>query len=666
MQYALLVAALAQFLPSAVYAAKADKDADSSKVCEDCPDVSGRSGWVEGGIGIQSDDSYHFGRYTGLQDSGASVNLNGEVTYRGKLDGSYLNGKVVDLGLESRRLSLEGGQQGKFGIAVEYDQLPNFRKDLASASLKTERDRLGVKFSLVPGKDWEVTGHVRHEEKDGTKDVGATFGSMQYEVLPVPFKYQTNDFGLALNYKGDKLQAQLAYTGSLFKNDQNSINWTDPSATYNVHIAEAPDNQSHQISGLLGYQLSDKIRIGTKLALGHMTQNEAFLPYGTNLAFGSPTTSSLDGEVNTTLAKIDINSRPTPRLRLDASYTYSDRDNTTPVNTYNYVIADAIRASDAYPGFPLAGRPNRPYSFEQNLLRLKAGYKLQSGADISGGFDNDKMKRTYQQAEETEDQTLWAKLKVQPVDGLETTFKISHADRNASAYEAAAYQNPVFPESGAIPGNPLMKAFEMADRTRDKIGFDVAFTTLKNLSLGLNLDYYQDDYKNMVLGLTQANGLSVTPSLSYSFNDSLAASAYYTYERLKSEQSGREWITLPVYNVLWAEADTNLTQTVGVSVNWKAIPKKLDIGADVVYSDFSGKIQYPGATDLQELNSTLTALGVHGVYMIKENMSFRASYRYEKYRESDWANVTVPTLLGAAPGKQETHLIYLSIRYEFK
>jgi hypothetical protein len=172
----------------------------------------------------------------------------------------------------------------------------------------------------------------------------------------------------------------------------------------------------------------------------------------------------------------------------------------------------------------------------------------------------------------------------------------------------------------------------------------------------------------MALGLTEASGFTITPSLTYAFNDKVSTSAYYTFDRLKSDQSGREWIVTPTVSTAWTSSDNNTTQTVGLSLNWKAVVKKLDISADVAYSDFSGKIQYPGSTDLPELTSRLTAIGINGVYQIKENLSFRAGYRYENYRESDWANVNLPTVatLGATPRDQETHVVFLSVRYAFK
>jgi len=682
LQYALLVAALMQILPTAAMAAKADKDDDKKgKACADCPDYSGWAKWFELGIGVQSDDAYHFGRYTGLADDGAFLNANGEATYRAKENGGYMNAKVVDLGLESRNVSLEAGRQGKYGVTIDYDQIPNYLKQYPGVDIKTVRERTGIKFSTIPGKDWEITGFYRHEEKDGTKEVGAIIGVSQPRILAAPVSYETNDFGLNLGYKGERLQALIAYAGSLFNNDNASITWPNSlPAPATGQIAESPDNQFHQISALLGYQLADRTRLGAKLAFGRMTQDQNFLPFRTSASPVLPA-SSLDGEVKTTLAKLDISSRPSPRLRLEGSYTYSNRDNNTPINTYNYVITDTILSPDA--------RQNRPYSFEQNLLRLKAGYRLPKDADLSGGFDYDKMDRTYQQVTETEDKTLWAQLKLHPADSVEARLKVSHATRDASAPETSwdtAYQSPSYPESGVTPiggtlppPNPLMLAFEYADRTRDKVGFDVSYNPQEKLTLGFALDYYKDDYKNMELGLTKATGISFTPSLTYVFSENLTASTYYTYERLKSDQTGAEWISETYigggascsFGPCWIESDSNTTQTVGLSVNWKAIPKKLDVGADLVYADFTGKIRFENEPALPDLSSTLTALGVHGTYKKSDTLSFRTDYRYERYKDSDWANIpesllTTVDTLGVTPKKQETHLIYFSVRYAFK
>ena len=705
-------AAAAAAAPTAAVApgavAQEEAKRSSTKVCEDCPDTSGWSGWMEAGVGYQSDDSYHFGRYTGLVDSGGVINAGGDVRYRGD-DGSYLDVIIVDLGLDSRSALVDGGKQGKYGIAIEYDEIPNYREqdahspfrsqgggllelpagwvpgattgamptlstDLVNTSLKTERDRLGVKFSMIPGKQWEITGFFRQEKKSGTKDVGATFGYSQTSILPVNFDYKTDDFGLVLGYRGSSLQYNLAYNGSFFKNEQTAITWQNPFTAAAGQdygsAAEAPDNQSHRVSANLGYQLTEQTRLGAQLAFGRLTQDQAFLPYTINPVIVTPglPASNLDGRVDTTLAKFNISSRPAPGLRLDASYSYSNRDNKSSVNNYNYVITDSILAIDPNTGVP-ATRQNLPYSFEQNLLRAKASYRLPKDADLSGGFDYDQMDYTYQQVETTKDKTLWAKLKLHPLETVEGSLKYSYSTRDASAFIPLSSQVPPI-GNPVSPDNPLMQPFELADRNRNKLELDLSYNPQARLSLNLGVEYFQDDYPDMVLGLTEANHWTVTPSITYVFSEMLSASAYYTYEEFSSEQAGLEWIPVPPVSNMWMASDSNLTQTLGLGVNWKAIPDKLDLSADVVYSKFTGKIQYANATDLPELGSDLFAIGLRGNYKLKERLSLRAAIWYENYEEDDWAkNASVdflPTVLslGIPPQDADTFLLYLSARYE--
>ena len=104
MPVVLLLALLSQQALAADDENKGEETAKEPPPCKYCPDYSGWSGWVEGGFGIQSDDDYHFGRYTGHEDKGAELDGSGELHYRGE-DGSFLEGEVEDLVLESRRVT---------------------------------------------------------------------------------------------------------------------------------------------------------------------------------------------------------------------------------------------------------------------------------------------------------------------------------------------------------------------------------------------------------------------------------------------------------------------------------------------------------------------------------------------------------------------------------
>lgn len=701
LRYALLTAMILQLLPALAYAADDDDDEDDGRACEDCPLYVGWSGWVEGGLGHQNRDSTHYGRFTGHHDKGGFINADANVRYRA-VDGTYANIQARDMGLDSRDLILSGGKQGKYGVTFEFDQIPNYRdqdaysplrkqgkgnlglppswvagpdtnnmptltSNLKRATLKTRRDRTGVSFNYIPLENWEITGFFQEEKKKGTREVGAGFGFGSMSLLPANMDYRTDNFGLTLGFKGKSVQTQLAYTGSLFKNDQAAITFENPFSTpigaSSGRIADAPDNQFHQLSGLLGYQITDKTRLNAQLSYGRLTQDKSYLPYSSMPGFGSPTVKALDGRVDTKLAKLGITSRPTPRLQLNANYTYSDRDNKTKVQTYEYIITDLYQGM--YPGTSTNIQiQNRPYSFKQNLLRTKAAYLLPMGANLSGGFDYDQMERTYLQVKETKDKTLWGKLQLHPTETLETSLKWSHSRRSASSYRNdPTLEHPVY------ANHPLMRALQLADRKRDKVVVGLSYNPMAKLSLGLDLDYYKDDYDKTVFGLHQAKGYTLTPTASYMFSDALTGSLFYAHDKLSSRQKGTEWLLPPsTLDDRWAASDSNLTQTLGLNLDWKAIPNKLDLGADLVYADFSGKTHYQGAPSLPELESTLTALGVHGTFRKDKQLSYRADYRYERYKESDWAKSSLPSVLDLAqtPSKQEMHLIYFSVRYSFE
>lgn len=679
-----------------------DTENQKPRPCKYCPDDTGWSGWVEGGVGSQSEDSYHFGRYTGYEDEGTVFNGSGELNYRDE-HGNFLEGRAEDLGIKSRRIRVEGGKQGKYEIGIEYDQIPNYREkssfspfsdqgggrlglpadwvpgsttdempslgnDLRHKPLETKRDRTGAKFIYYPSRRWEVSGYARHEKKDGDKDMGATFGFSQAVILPVPFKYETDEFGMTLGYNDEKFQSEISYTASLFDNDQEAIIWDNPyedasSDTALGRLAESPDNEFHQISAILGYQLRPDTRIGARLARGRMTQDEDYLPYSINPIFSSDAlpTDNLDGEVNTTLASVEVNTRPLPQLRLDASYTYSDRDNDSSVNVYDYVVTDSSAGGK---------RENRTYSYEQNLLRLKAGYRFPKNVNLSIGYDDDKMDRTHTSVDETHDKTLWGKLKLRPLDRLETTLKYAYSDRDASSFTPLSYIDPDSPDVNYY-NNSLMRMYNMADRTRDKAGFGLAYTPIDRLSLGFDLDYFKDDYDEMYLGLEEAKGLTYTASLSYTFSETLAGSAFYTYDKLRSDQKGSEKLLVSQPDDLWVASDENLTKTVGLGITWMAIPEKLDLGAELAYADYTGNMDFAGSESLPELSSKLTSVNLHGTYRMTEQLSMRAEFRYEKYEEDDWTkDGVVNTLdsllsLGTAPQDNTTTLGLVSLRYDF-
>jgi hypothetical protein len=697
-------------------AEKEEGAAEAEPWCEYCPDYPPTRGWVSVGVGRTSIDSFRFGRYSGLDDDGAWPYLSGWVLHR-RDDGWYYEAEGTDLGLDSRDVRLEGGRQGQFSISVEYDETP-FREDdttstpfrerrddwlglpalwtdapttremtslpfaLREVDLETDRERIGMEFSYIPLRKWEITGGYSRETKEGTNDLGATIGFDQTVILPVPVDYQTDEYDLAVSYTGDRLQGKLAYHGSLFDDENASVVWRNPYAepgdfTGFGRISTPPDNQLHQVTATLGYDLLDHTRVTGQLAMGRMTQDEEFLPYTINPAipvgaltvnslvagvsgpaarvlqrFARPGADDLDATVDTTLAKVAVVSNPMPKLRLKADYTYSDRDNQSNRDLYRYAVTDLGRGD--YP------RVNRPYSFTQQLARVSAGYKLPLRSDISAGLDYDKTERTYQAVDETRETRAWAKLKVRPHDMVDLTLDYSRGDRDRSDYRWLYQLAPL--------QSPLMRVYHLAAREREEAGVSVSFMPFDFLTLGGSVKLAQDDYDDGLVGLREADSDTYTADLSFVPMEALTTYAYYTREILESEQVGSQRFWIPD----WRASHENVTDTVGVGAAWKLMSDKLELSADLAYSVFDGDIDFVLPRSYPGLDSDLTTVRLSARYALRDNLKLGADYRYEDYEESDWSKgrlgvFTLPTVLSLSDNEQEYggSLFSAYLRYAF-
>ncbi|MGH8865920.1 MAG: MtrB/PioB family outer membrane beta-barrel protein, partial [Burkholderiales bacterium] len=315
---------------------------------------------VEIGLGYVSDDSYRFGRYTGLVDQGAYGVLNLDFLRRGPYDGDsaeYFGFSITDAGLGSREASFEYGHQGDYGIHVDFDQIQIFRSDsaktifdgvgtssltlpsgwvpgtttadmteltanLSSVSLKQDRQRWEIGYDKQLARHWKFSTTITHEDREGTKSLGGvignTGGNPRAVLLPEPIDYQTQTFEAAAQYADSKKQFQFRYYLSVFENDIAALMWQNPysaipgwdaSAGYPTgsgQISLPPDNRFNQVDASAGFDLSANTRLTADLALGQMTQDDRFLPYTINPVLAASITQplprdSLDGEIDTTV-----------------------------------------------------------------------------------------------------------------------------------------------------------------------------------------------------------------------------------------------------------------------------------------------------------------------------------------------------------------------------
>ncbi|NNJ96260.1 MAG: MtrB/PioB family decaheme-associated outer membrane protein [Gammaproteobacteria bacterium] len=629
---------------------------------------------VELGIGYVSDDAYRFGRYNGLQTKGAF--LVGDIDSRKFFeDGRFYHARGTRLGLESRYFRIDGGKQGSYKLFLEWDELPYYIDNtgrtpflgigsqtltlpptftdidtdlypsLNSFELKTKRERLGVGASFIPKERWQVDIDASHETKKGVNATGSALatsatgliGGSAISFLPSPVDYETDKVNAKLYYTADAGQLELAYHASQFNNANRFLSWQNPfSPTGSLgRMSLAPDNEFHQISLNGGYTLPYNSRLTGVLSTGRMTQNEYFLPYTINPAVSTSALprTSLDGEVWLTTGQLKLSSVPLTKLRLNAELRYNERDNETPVATYDYVVLDSTLTQQA---------TNTPYSFEDNQFKLDANYRFNALSSLRGGYKYKQMKRENSQREKTEENTLFAKWKVKPVSVVDLALYAEAGSRDGSDF--------VIP-----PGtNPALRKYNLADRDRTKVGAMINYMATEKLFLSARADYNKDDYTNTIIGLTEATQPVVTLDFSYQPRNNITTYGYYTYESIESSQNG-EAVGLPTTpgpgtppaattptGANWQADFEDKFDTIGVGAKWTDLGK-WDVGADLVYSKSNGNIDMknlvsPGTESQYPDNSTkLTSLKLWTDYHYSKKLVYKLSYWYEKYDEDNWA-----------------------------
>jgi MtrB/PioB family decaheme-associated outer membrane protein len=657
--------------------------------CESCKFEQGLSGTLDVGVGSVSDKSSKFGEYNGLNKKGGFFIGDGAVRSRGE-DGAYWNLNASNLGLDSRSLDAEGGQQGKYKLLLKYDELPHFISDsaqtpfvgnggasltlpagfpaattatmplagtLQQVDLATQRNRLGVGASWIPLRDWEYAVNFRHETKEGTKrTAGAFFVNSAQLVEPVD--YVTDQVDASASYTVGKWQAKLAYYGSSFRNNNDSLNWQNPftflpgfPGAGAGQLALPPDNQFHQVLASAGYQFSDRTRASADIAFGRMTQNDNFLPFATAVAGPG---GSLNGRAATLDVGLKLSSAVTDRLRLNAAYTHNDRDNQTPQSLYQVV------STDMFPGTP---RTNLPYSFKQDKLKLSADYKASASTKASVGVDHDAHKRTFQEVDTTREDTAWGKISSRALDKLDLTFKLAHGERRNSGYQVIAGITP--------PENPLLRKYNMANRTRETAGLRVDIAAAENVSLGLGVDWSKDAYTDSTIGLNSGTDFNLNGDVSVVLAPQTSLHFFANHEEIESKQFGSQAFS----TADWSGQNKDRIDLVGLGVKHTVIENKLDVGADYAYTRSKGEIIVSNGLSgpsFPNLSTSLNSLKLYATYRLKDNVSLQAGYWYERYDSKDWmldgvAPGTIPNVLalGLQPPQYRVNVIRLSVRYKF-
>ena len=406
--------------------AQSEEVDDSEWYCDLCLRTEGWDVLLSGGTGFVIGDSFDFGDYNGMDETGAF--FAGELFARyWNDDAFFVRLDATDIGLDSRSLSLRTGKQGSYEFRAAYQGIPRrFFDDTVTPyssagsrslvlpqawvqaattagmssldstlhKVKIKRDwdvyQFGGSYSLL--SNWVFDADYRRRERDGRS---LSSGNFFFDAVNFakPIDDATDEFEISANYSARTWHISMKYWGSYFDNNIDSLSWDNPfnpqtPGADTGRMALAPDNDAHQFTVAGAVRLPMRTTLNGHLSIGKMEQDKSLLPYTSNTQIATnplPRTSA-DTEVDTTSVSIKATSVPIKKLTVQGEYRYNERDNDSSTDTYDYVVTDLINSANSV--------TNIAYDYERTDARLRGEYRFSSRTRLHGGYNYKQYERS--------------------------------------------------------------------------------------------------------------------------------------------------------------------------------------------------------------------------------------------------------------------------------
>ncbi|MBZ0170420.1 hypothetical protein MELA_01532 [Candidatus Methylomirabilis lanthanidiphila] len=623
--------------------------------------------------------------------------------------------------------------------ATRASVLAGFLANAAPVDLSFLTSKAGFRFKYVLSESLNAGARYTYTEKDGTIPFGAGFSSPGGSIveLPAPRFDRTHQVEIKTEYARPGWNIGLGYAASIFDQGIEKVVFDNPLSATSSATASArgrttmdPSNQAHNVFLAGGVLLPLRTRITGKFSYGWRFQDENFVPHTINAALAADPQlalprQDLDGDIRTALVTLNATSRPLAAwpLTLYGGYRFYDFDNrSSEIEFAAHTVRDTSLTTET--------RVNAPYSYTKHNAHLDAGYALLSDLHFKVGYEWERWDRDAKVREvpTSDEHFLKSSFDYSPFDWLLLRTAYRRSWRDISNYNTQAHQQHVVTDIEGeefalnLQGqSALLRKFDEADRTRDRVEILASFTPVETLNFTTTYSLIRDDFNKSPLGLQDSRGWSLGGDLTYSPLPWLSFFVNYMREEFKYDQLSRSRpvtgnvatttvlapgcvFTTPTAtnsNVVcdfsdfnWRSLNRDKVDTYGIGADVNLIPKRLDFrltytfsDADTIINSFNPVAPTSGTpaqqTSAKAVRYPLSNTNLHTLiaalrYHLTRNWSLKGEYRFEQFREKDWAtdqigqsgltnlSPTTDTYLGARfLQNYDAHIGAFTLRYQF-
>ena len=498
-----------------------------------------------------------------------------------------------------------------------------------------------------------------------------------------------------------------------------------------------PNNQAYNLFLSGGLSLPLQTRITGKVSYGWRVQTQDFVPHTINPALTADPLLALprrdlDGDVQTTLVTLNGTSRPVAGvpLTLSGGYRFYDFNNRSKEIEFP---AHTVRDTTLTPGLEV----NAPFSYTKQNGRLDAGYSLLKDLHLNLGYEWERWDRDpkYREVQTSDEHFLKTSLDWTPIDWLLLRGAYRRSWRNIigkyvpqahDAHIVTDIEGEAGPVVADLQGQSiLLRKFDEADRTRDRVEILASITPIETLNFTATYGLMRDDFDKSPLGLQESRGWSLGGDLAYSPRPWLSFFVNYMREEFKYDQLSRSRpvvgnvptatalapgcgfsdpaaatsnVTCDFSDFNWRSINRDKVDTYGVGADVSLIPNRLNLRLSYSFSDADSIIDssnpvapalHPPTTGATQqatakavryplANTNLHTLIAALRYNLTRNWSLKGEYRFEQFRETDWATDAIGTsgltnlppttdsYLGARfLQNYDAHIAGFTLRYKF-
>lgn len=683
------------------------------------------------GISTQQTGSGHYGTFTatalGREDASLQAGFGHYGAYKLRL---YID-KIPQLFSSQARSLFQGAGSGNLTLPSPLQagtpaQLATALTAAPAFSLGFTRRNAGLDLEATPGRKLRLYFDYQQERKNGMRPLGTASsypGAPTVELME-PIDYKTHKLSTGMQWTGERMQANLGYSGSLFRNGVDTLSWDYPLA---LDLAAAavlrrgridlyPDNEQHNIKLDLGAALPLGIRLTGGLAWGRMTQNDALIAPtlntgvlgNVNLTNWNTTEAlsqkSAHARIDTRLAHLGASLSPFRDLMLNASLRHYEENNRTRYTTFNpltgqsgYLGLDG-GISTIVPGFLRVQTQSVPYEYQRDNTRIEADYRLLGRTNITMAYEREATRNQYREFERIHEDTI--RLAVNNRDLPWATIRLSyeeahrlgegyHFDPNAGAYSSQALLT-------APPGLAQLRKFDIANRRQQSLNGRINFMLQADMDLALSGRLRRNEYDATYGRL----GDSTTAlNVEWNWQASPGASAYghYGFERLRNRMAqinenpggltnrdpNAGGAAYPLDNQ-WHESSRDDAHHLGLGFRYTFARATLESN----YTDQASRYRtrYDFASGGALISGTAAATAGDGMpdmryrqqsletslkLAISKSTKLRFYHRYGRTHIQDWHYDGLPMVfangagifLGAGPGKLSEHQFGLFVQF---